>query len=228
MPIKARIDMLTTGIRTPVGHQGLRRRPRARSRRSASSSRPSCAAVPGTRSVFAERAAGGYFVDFDLKREELARYGLTVAAVQDVILSAVGGENVTTTVEGRARFPVNVRYPRELRDDLDRLGRVLVMTPVGGPGPALPAGDDPHRDRALDDPQRERPARRLRLRRHRRARRGRLRRGGQAGGGGAAARCPPGYSLEWSGQYENMLRVRERLKLVVPVTLVLDPSSCST
>jgi Cu(I)/Ag(I) efflux system membrane protein CusA/SilA len=75
--------------------------------------------------------AGGYFVDFDLKRDELARYGLTVAAAQDVIMSAVGGENVSTTIEGRARFPVNVRYPRELRDDLDQLGRVLVMTPSG-------------------------------------------------------------------------------------------------
>ena len=75
--------------------------------------------------------AGGYFVDFDLKRDELARYGLSVAAAQDVIMSAVGGENVTTTIEGRARFPVNVRYPRELRDDLDQLGRVLVLTPSG-------------------------------------------------------------------------------------------------
>ena len=74
-------------------------------------------------------------MDFDLKREELARYGITVAEAQDVIMSAVGGENVTTTIEGRARFPVNVRYPRELRDDLDTLGRVLVMTPSGAQVP---------------------------------------------------------------------------------------------
>ena len=87
--------------------------------------------MPGTRSVFAERVAGGYFLDFELRRDELARYGLTVADAQDVILSAVGGENVTTTVEGRARFPVNVRYPRELRDDLEALGRVLVRRPRG-------------------------------------------------------------------------------------------------
>jgi len=130
MPIKNRIDMLTTGVRTPIGIKvfgpdlkeieavGERLEPILRS-------------VPGTRSVYAERVAGGYFVDFDLKREELARYGLTVAAAQDVVMSAVGGENVSTTIEGRARFPVNVRYPRELRDDLDQLGRVLVMTPSG-------------------------------------------------------------------------------------------------
>jgi Cu(I)/Ag(I) efflux system membrane protein CusA/SilA len=130
MPIKGRIDMLTTGVRTPVGVkiygadlgsiEAIGQQVEAVLRD-----------VPGTRSVFAERVTGGYFVDFDLKRDELARHGLSVGAVQDVILSAVGGENVTVTVEGRARFPVNVRYPRELRDDLDRLGRVLVRTPQG-------------------------------------------------------------------------------------------------
>ena len=130
MPIKARIDMLTTGIRTPVGIKifgpdlkeiealGTRLEEILRG-------------VPGTRSVFAERAAGGYFVDFDIDRGALARVGLSVGAVQDVIMSAVGGENVTTTIEGRARFPVNVRYPRGLRENLDQLGEVLVMTPSG-------------------------------------------------------------------------------------------------
>ena len=147
MPIKARIDMLTTGVRTPVGIKvfgadlkqieaiGTRLEEILRE-------------VPGTRSVFAERAAGGYFVDFDLNREELARFGLSVGAVQDVIMSAVGGENVTTTIEGRARYPVNVRYPRDLRDDLDRLGQVLVMTPSGAQIPLRAGGRHPHRDRA--------------------------------------------------------------------------------
>ena len=97
--------------------------------------------MPGTRSAFAERAAGGYFVDFDLRRDEIARYGLSVAAVQDVVMSAIGGENVTTTVEGRARFPVNVRYPRDLRDDLETLGRVLVMTPSGAQVPLAQVAD---------------------------------------------------------------------------------------
>src|SRR5207247_11207023 len=87
--------------------------------------------VKGTRSVFAERVAGGYFLDFDLKRENLARYGLTVADAQAAIMSAVGGENVTTTIEGRARFPVSVRYPRELRDDISRLREVIVRTATG-------------------------------------------------------------------------------------------------
>jgi Cu(I)/Ag(I) efflux system membrane protein CusA/SilA len=219
MPIKARIDMLTTGVRTPVGIKvygsdlaqieaiGQRMEPLLRS-------------VPGTRSVFAERVAGGYFVDFELRREELARYGLSVIAVQDVIMSAVGGENVSTTIEGRARFPVNVRYPRELRDDLDALGRVLVMTPSGAQVPlgqlaklemvtgpsmirnenGLLAGyvyvDMAGRDIGgyVDEAKRV-VASQLAL--------------------------PTGYSLEWSGQYENMLRVRERLKIVLPLTLFI-------
>jgi len=173
--------------------------------------------VKGARSVFAERAAEGYFVDFELNREELARRGLSVASVQDVILSAIGGENVTTTVEGRARFPVNVRYPRELRDDLDRLGRVFVSTPSGAQiplsqvaairmveGPSMIRNENGllagyvYVDTAESDiggfvERAKEAARRVTLK--------------------------PGYSMEWSGQYENMLRVRERLKLVVPITL---------
>ena len=217
MPIKNRIDMLTTGIRTPIGVKVFGADPKeieAIGKRL----EPILQSVPGTRSVFAERAAGGYFVDFDLRREELARYGLSVATVQDVILSAVGGENVTTTIEGRARFPVNVRYPRELRDDLDRLGRVLVMTPAGAQIPLSQVADL----RMTTGPSMIRNE------------------NGLLAGyvfvdtaesdiGGFVDRAkkavargltlPSGYSLEWSGQYENMLRVRERLKLVVPVTL---------
>ncbi len=219
MPIKNRIDMLTTGIRTPIGIKifgadlgeieaiGQRLEPVLR-------------ALPGTRSVYAERVAGGYFVDFDLKRDELARYGLSVEAVQEVILSAVGGENVTTTIEGRARFPVNVRYPRELRDDLDQLGRVLVMTPAGAQiplsqvadlrtttGPSMIRNENGllagyvYVDTAVSDIG------------------GYVERAKQAVAGGVALK--QGYSLEWSGQYENMLRVRQRLKLVVPITIFL-------
>src|SRR4029453_7780892 len=134
MPIKARIDMLTTGVRTPVGIkvygpdlaeiESVGRRIEA-----------VLQGVPGTRSVYAERVAGGYFVDFHLRRVELARFGITVAQAQEVVMSAVGGENVSTTIEGRARFPVNVRYPRELREDLDALGRVLVRAPSGAQVP---------------------------------------------------------------------------------------------
>jgi Cu(I)/Ag(I) efflux system membrane protein CusA/SilA len=219
MPIKARIDMLTTGVRTPVGIKifgadlkeieaiGTRLEEIMRG-------------VPGTRSVFAERAAGGYFVDFDLNREALARVGLSVGDVQDVIMSAVGGENVTTTVEGRARFPVSVRYPRGLRENLDQLGQVLVMTPSGAQVPLAQLATI----RTVAGPSMIRNE------------------NGMVAGyvfvdmtdsdvGGYVERAraavaaqlalPDGYSLEWSGQYENMIRVRERLKVVVPITLLL-------
>jgi Cu(I)/Ag(I) efflux system membrane protein CusA/SilA len=121
-PIKARIDMLSTGVRTPIGIkimgadlqtvQGL-----------GEHIEMVLKDVPGTKSVFAERTAGGYFIDFKLKRSELARYGLTVDEANNIVMSAIGGENVTTTIEGRERYPVNVRYYRELRDDLEKLRR---------------------------------------------------------------------------------------------------------
>ena len=219
MPIKARIDMLTTGVRTPVGIKVFGADLK-QIESIGTHLEEILRAVPGTRSVFAERAAGGYFVDFDLNREALARYGLSVGAVQDVILSAVGGENVTTTIEGRARFPVNVRYPRDLRDDLDRLGQVLVMTPSGAQiplsqvaairtltGPSMIRNENGllagyvFVDMTVSDV------------------------GGYVERARAAVAAeltlPSGYSLEWSGQYENMLRVRERLKVVVPITLFL-------
>jgi Cu(I)/Ag(I) efflux system membrane protein CusA/SilA len=218
MPIKARIDMLTTGVRTPVGIkvygadlteiEAIGRRVEA-----------ALHDVPGTRSVYAERVAGGYFVDFDLRREELARYGITVAAAQDVIMSAVGGENVTTTVEGRARFPVNVRYPRELRDDLEALGRVLVMTPSGAQVPLGQLADL----KTVTGPSMIRNENGLL------AGYVFVDMAGRDIGGyveeakravAAAVPLPAGYSLEWSGQYENMIRVRERLKLVVPATIL--------
>jgi Cu(I)/Ag(I) efflux system membrane protein CusA/SilA len=219
MPIKARIDMLSTGVRTPVGIKvfgaDLKQIEAIGTRLEEILS-----GVPGTRSVFAERAAGGYFVDVDLNRGELARFGLSVGAVQDVIMSAVGGENVTTTIEGRARFPVNVRYPRALRDDLDRLGQVLVMTPSGAQiplsqvatirtvtGPSMIRNENGllagyvFVDMTDSDVG------------------GYVERARAAVAAGLA--LPSGYSLEWSGQYENMLRVRERLKVVVPITLFL-------
>jgi Cu(I)/Ag(I) efflux system membrane protein CusA/SilA len=219
MPIKNRIDMLTTGIRTPIGIKVFGpdlKQIEAVGRQVEDAVRR----VKGTRSVFAERVAGGYFLDFDLKRESLARYGLTVADAQAVIMSAVGGENVTTVIEGRARFPVNVRYPRELRDDLSRLAEVLVRTPMGAQVPLGQLADL----RTVQGPSMVRNE------------------NGFLSGyvyvdtaesdiGGfverakesvaASVKLQPGYSLEWSGQYENMLRVRERLKLVLPITLFL-------
>jgi Cu(I)/Ag(I) efflux system membrane protein CusA/SilA len=210
--------MLTTGVRTPIGIKvfgaDLKQIERIGEELEAA-----LRDVPGTRSVFAERAAGGYFVDFDLRRDELARYGLSVEAVQATILSAVGGENVTTTIEGRKRFPVNVRYPRDLREDLEAVRRVLVMAPSGAQvplaqlaeirkvvGPSMIRNENGflagyvYVDTAVSDI------------------------GGYVERAKRAVlekvRLPPGYSLEWSGQYENLIRVRERLKLVVPLTLV--------
>ncbi|HEY6552908.1 MAG TPA: CusA/CzcA family heavy metal efflux RND transporter [Vicinamibacteria bacterium] len=218
MPIKGRIDMLSTGVRTPVGIKIYG--PDLREIESIGERlEPILRAVAGTQSVYAERVGAGYFVDFDLKREEMARYGLSVAQVQDVIMSAVGGENVTTTIEGRARYPVNVRYPRELRDDLDALGRVLVMTPVGAQiplsqvasiemvvGPSMIRNENGllagyvYVDMSGSDIG------------------GYVDRAKEAVA--AALSLKPGYSIEWSGQYENMLRVRERLKVVVPITVL--------
>jgi Cu(I)/Ag(I) efflux system membrane protein CusA/SilA len=240
MPIKARIDMLTTGVRTPIGIKvfgsDLNEIERVATR-----IEEEVRAVPGTRSVYAERVAGGYFLDIVPRRDQLARYGLTIGDLQMVIATAIGGENVTTTIEGRARYPVNVRYPRELRDDPDRLGRVLVpvrtlptgtaaeATAMGGPiGGATRRAQVPLAQladvRLVQGPSMLRDEN------------GFLAgyvyvdvAGRDIGGYVAEAKerverqvaLPAGMSLLWSGQYENMLRVKERLKLVVPVTLLL-------
>ena len=227
MPIKGRIDMLTTGVRTPVGIKILGS-DLNEVQRLGETLEKIVRKVPGTRSVFAERAAGGYFVDFTPRREALARYGLTIADLQMVIMAAVGGETISTTVEGRERYSINLRYPRDLRSDLDSLQRILV--PAGGgssmearasiqvpmaeladitisTGPsmirdenAMLAGyvfvDIAGRDiGSYVDEAKKTVERDLKL--------------------------PTGYSLIWSGQYENMIRVKERLKVVIPITILL-------
>jgi len=219
MPIKARIDMLSTGVRTPVGIKiygadlkeieklGMRLETILKD-------------VKGTRSVFAERVTGGYFVDFDIKREQIARYGLSIKEVEMVIMSAIGGEPITTTVEGRERYTVNVRYARELRDDLPKLRRVLVPTTSGAHIPLeqlaeikLVSGPAMIRDENgmlsgyvyVDIVDRDV--------------------GSYVSDAKKAVQkelsVPTGYSMAWSGQYENMMRVRERLKVVIPVTIFL-------
>ena len=219
MPIKARIDMLSTGVRTPVGIKIFGANLKE-IERIGEQLEGILRNIPGTRSVFAERVAGGYFVDIVPRRDELARYGLTIGQVQDVIRSAVGGENVTTTVEGRERYPVNVRYPRELRDNVDRLGRVLVAAPGGAQIPLAQLADI----QLVQGPAMIRDEN------------GFLAgyvyvdiAGRDVGGYVEEAKrlvraklaLQPGYVLGWSGQYENMIRVRERLKVVVPITLAL-------
>ena len=219
MPIKNRIDMLSTGVRTPIGIKILGS-DLEEIQKIGTHLEMILKDIPGTRSIYAERAAGGYFLDLDIKREEIARYGLSIADVQMVIMAAIGGENITTTIEGRERYPVNVRYSRELRDDIEKLRRVLVPTMAGQQipmtqladirmvnGPAmirnengLLAGyvyvDMAGRDiGTYVDEAKAIVAKELKL--------------------------PAGYGLLWSGQYENMLRVRKRLMFVLPLTLFL-------
>jgi Cu(I)/Ag(I) efflux system membrane protein CusA/SilA len=219
MPIKTRIDMLSTGVRTPVGIKVLGDDVK-KIEEIAVEIESVLQGVPGTQSAFAERAAGGYFLDFDLRRDRLARYGLSVQDAETVILSAIGGEGVTTTIEGRERYSVNVRYARELRDDLPELERVLVPTPSGAQIPLSELADI----HLSEGP-------------------GMIRdeNGFLAGYvyvtttdadiGGYVARAkeavrrrialPAGTSLAWSGQYESMVRVAARMKVLVPLTLFL-------
>jgi Cu(I)/Ag(I) efflux system membrane protein CusA/SilA len=220
MPVKARIDMLSTGIRTPVGIK-IYGADIATIERIGTDIERLIANLPGTRNAFAERTGGGYFLDFEWNREELARYGLTVDDVQNVVMSAVGGDNVTTTVEGRERYPVSVRYMRDFRTDIQALNRVLVpamdgkmQIPVSQLGQVkLSSGPSMLRDENgmlsgyvyVDVAGRDiggyvEDAKRL-VRNH--------------------LQLPVGYSLEWSGQYEAMERVRERLTYVLPLTIFL-------
>ncbi len=220
MPIKARIDMLSTGIRTPVGVKvigtdlsqidGLARQIERVLK-----------SVPGTSSAYAERVVGGYYLDIVPDRASLARYGMMIQDVQDVVATALGGQTVTTTVEGRQRYSVNVRYPRDLRSDPQAIARdVLVPMPAGG---AVPLGEVASvslsrgpttirtengqlavyvyvdiRDRDL---------------------------GGYVADAQAAVKAgiqfPPGAYVIWSGQYEYMERATARLQVVVPITLMI-------
>ncbi|HXZ60499.1 MAG TPA: CusA/CzcA family heavy metal efflux RND transporter [Steroidobacteraceae bacterium] len=219
MPIKGRIDMLSTGIRTPVGVKVFGP-DLAEIDRVLSQVEATLDTVPGTRSAFAERVTQGYYLDFDIKRAAIARYGLSVMDVEDTIMAAVGGANVTQTIEGRRRFPVNVRYARELRDDPGRLQRVLVATPGGAQVPLqeladLRFVDGPGQIRSeaaqlvgyvyVDMTSRDMGSYMNDARR----------------AVAAMVKLPPGYRLEWSGSYEGMQRAAQRLKYVIPITLAL-------
>ena len=224
MPIKARIDMLTTGVRTPVGIKiygadiaDIERDRHARSK----SLLPS---VDGTRSVFAERTGGGYFLDFDWKREELARYGLSIDEAQTAVMSAIGGENVTTTVEGRERYPVNVRYMRDFRSDLRRaIGRVLVPAMDGSADSALAAGRLCRITvRAVHAARRKRPADRLRVRRCGRARHRQLRGRGQEQSSADKLQLPAGLlALPGAASTKRWSACASASPLVLPLTLFL-------
>jgi Cu(I)/Ag(I) efflux system membrane protein CusA/SilA len=219
MPIKNRIDMLSTGIRTPVGVKVFGAN-LDEIQRIGENIEAILRKVPGTRSIFAERVAGGYYVDIVPRREAIARYGLTLDDVQNVIMTAIGGETISTTIEGRERYSINLRYPRDLRSNLDQLERVLVMTSKGQQVPLKEVADIS----LVNGPSMIRDEN------------GMLAgyvyvdiTGRDVGGYVEDARravatelkLPTGYSVVWSGQYENMLRVRERLKMVLPLTIVL-------
>jgi Cu(I)/Ag(I) efflux system membrane protein CusA/SilA len=219
MPIKARTDMLSTGIRTPVGIKIFGPTLEEINRIGVEIEK-AVGMVAGTRNVFAERVTGGYYIDFTVKRDQIARYGLTVQDVQMVIESAIGGANVTTTVEGRERYPVNVRYQRHYRTDADSLRRTLIATPSGTQIPieqvadiTLTTGPTVIRTEQaqllgyvyVDITDRDI--------------------GGYVEDAKKAVaeqvKLPEGYYLEWSGQYEYMLRATERLKIVIPLTLLI-------
>lgn len=219
MPIKGRIDMLSTGIRTPVGIKvfgaDIGEIERVGERLEAI-----LRGVPGTRSVIAERTGRGFFVDFVPRREALARYGLTVDDVQAVIMSAVGGETISTTIEGRERYSINLRYPRDRRTELDQLERIPVTTAKGVQVPMIELADVT----LVNGPAMIRDENGMLAGYVYVDIEGRDVGGYVADAKQAVARdlkLPTGYSLSWSGQYENMLRVRERLKIVIPGTLLL-------
>jgi Cu(I)/Ag(I) efflux system membrane protein CusA/SilA len=238
MPIKARIDMLATGIRTPVGIKilgpnleeiekiGLALEHHIRE-------------IPGTRSVYAERVTTGYFLDIAVRKEEVARYGLTVDDVGEVIQAAIGGMNLTTTIEGRARYPVNVRYARDLRNDVEKLRRVLVPVmmanrPVAtaAPGMTAPSGTPGSLRVPLGEltdikivkgPTAIKSEEGL-LTSYVYIDYSGVNIGGyvdEARKKVASLKIPEGYRLVWSGEYEYLIKTRERLKLVIPLTLFI-------
>jgi len=219
MPIKGRIDMLATGLRTPLGLK-ISGSDLGSIEQVGTGIEALLSRVKGTRSVFAERAGTGYFLNFRWNREQLARYGLSVEDAQQAVENAIGGEDVTTAVEGRERYPVNVRYMRDFRSDLGALQRVLI--PAGGrrqlplgelaeistsSGPSMIRDENGlltsyvYVDIAGRDPESYIAQANGLLR--------------------SQLKLPTGYAISWSGQYEAMERVRQRLTRVVPLTLAL-------
>ena len=219
MPIKTRIDMLSTGIKTPVGIKLMGEDLRILNNLG-EQVEAIIREVPHTLSVYAERVTGGNFLDYRINREEAARYGLTIGDVQDIIISAVGGMNITTTVEGLERYPVNLRYKAEFRDSPEKLRRILVPTPNGAQvpitqladieivkGPPSIKSENARKNawiyidlRGIDVGTYVKMAQQA---------------------VSEKLKLPSGYSIVWSGQYEYMQRAKKRLIVVVPMTLLI-------
>ena len=218
-PIKTRLDMLSTGIKTPVGLKILGDDLSVLNRL-AEEAEAILKSVPGTASVYSERTTGGYYLDFEINRPEAARYGLNVQDIQDVILSALGGMNLTQTVEGLERYPVNLRYLQDYRENLTALNRILIPAPNGAQvpmaqvakirihqGPDMIKSEGARRTawiyvdiRDIDVGTYIKKAKEAIA---------------------AHFKLPTGYSMVWSGQFEYMERAREKLQVVIPITLVL-------
>jgi Cu(I)/Ag(I) efflux system membrane protein CusA/SilA len=219
MPIKTRIDMLSTGIKTPVGIKLMGDDLRVLNNLG-EQVEAIIREVPHTLSVYSERVTGGNFLDYRINREEAARYGLTVGDVQDIIMSAVGGMNITTTVEGLERYPVNLRYKSEFRDSPEKLRRILVPTPNGAQvpitqladinivkGPPSIKSENARKNawiyvdlKGIDVGTYVKLAQQA---------------------VNEKLKLPSGYSIVWSGQYEYLQRAKKRLIVVVPMTLLI-------
>ena len=219
MPIKTRIDMLSTGIKTPVGIKVSG--PDLTVLQSISEDiEQAMKTLPETTSAFGDRAVGGYYLDFNINRENAARYGLTVGAIQDIIQSAIGGMNVTETVEGLERYPVNLRYPRGLRDDLESLRRVLIPTPTGAQIPlAMVADIDFERGPPVIKSEDARPNAWIYVDISTSDIGGYVHKAKQVLA--EQVKIPAGYTITWSGQFEYMERAAARLRIVAPATLLV-------
>ncbi|WP_243368655.1 efflux RND transporter permease subunit [Fundidesulfovibrio soli] len=241
MPIKARIDMLSTGIRTPVGIKILGP-DLAEIEKIGTRLEEVVKQVPHTRSVFADKVNTGYYLDISVKRQAAARYGLTVADVQDIVESAIGGRNLTTVILGRERYPVNVRYPRELRQDVETIRALLVPVQGSGPGgeeagPRM--GVPPAPRRMLQVPLGELANIKVTNGPSMIKSEGGMPTayvyidfsGTDVGGyvnslkkavaENVQPQMPAGYRLVWSGEYENMVSTQERLEMVIPLTIFI-------
>lgn len=219
MPIKTRIDMLSTGIKTPVGIKVMGSDLNILTELGKEIERE-VKKIPGTLSAYSERITGGNYVDFEIRRDQLARYGLTVDDVQNVIMTAIGGMNITTTIEGLERYPVNLRYSRGYRDDIEKLKRVLVSTPNGAQIPLSQLAHlKIHKGASVIKSENARRTAWIYV----------DLKGVDVGTYVKKAKkiiqdkikLPKGYSLKWSGQYEYMEKARKTLNLIVPATLII-------